>query len=331
MYLFAIATLGSSAWAYSKYEADKQKSILGSAAFVPYTLKAAVPVSSTSSIFTFVPKATDGDFLEVHHLHGQGIWSAEVKQPQLQIAREYTPLPLSDGAKERFGPNALQFLIRKEIRGEVSGWIHKLPIGADISIRGPRSQYALPDGVDEVLFLAGGTGIAPALQLAHSLLDFKKSKENIKMHIMWANRRREDCVGGISDTQKTKGWFRWWPQSQPVDPALEQPVHKSHLVVELESLKLRLGGRLNVGYFVDDEGSFINMKALKPVLAASNPTGESGVALPRKNRLILISGPDGFVAYLAGPKLWQGRQEGQGDLAGLLKEAEKLGWKVWKL
>ena len=304
---------------------------MDSVAFVPYTLEDAVLVSSTSSIFTLVPKATDGDPSKVHHPHQHGVWSVEIKQPQLQIAREYTPLPSSDGAKERFGSDALQFLIRKEIRGEVSGWIHNLPIGAEVSIRGPRSQYALPEDVDEVLFLAGGTGIAPALQLAHSLSDLKNSKKNLKMHIMWANRRREDCVGGISDTQKTNGWFGWWPQSQRVTPALEQSDNKLYVVDELESLKLQLGGRLKVDYFVDDEGSFINMKALKPALAASNPTYESGAVLPRKNRLIFISGPDGFVAYLAGPKSWQGRREAQGDLTGLLKEAEQLGWKVWKL
>ena len=296
--------------------------------FAPYTLADVVPVSSTCSTFTLIPKATGGDESKSQIPQHTDIWSVEIKQPQLQIARKYTPIPLSKVARESFGPGALQFLIRREIHGEVSGWLHKLPIGSEIEIRGPRGQYALPDDADGVLFIAAGTGIAPALQLAHSLSESKNSKKIPKMHVMWSNRRREDCIGGISDTKTTSSWFGSWFWSQRTDRALEQSSPRCDIVNELEDLKTQFDDRLKVDYFVDEEESLISIEALKPVLTSW------GAALSDQNQLILVSGPEGFVAWLAGPEGGQTTHKTHGDgevPKGLLNIAERQGAKIMKL
>ena len=51
----------------------------------------------------------------------------------------------------------------------MSTYLHRLPIGATIELRGPHVEYQIPSEVKNVIFVAGGTGIAPALQVAHAM------------------------------------------------------------------------------------------------------------------------------------------------------------------
>ncbi|KAK9324911.1 hypothetical protein V1517DRAFT_316057 [Lipomyces orientalis] len=172
---------------------------------------------------------------------GSRVWSVEVKQPDLQISRKYTPLPMyyvlglrpvteedaTDAESEKeirkmllertallrmVGDNEsdeakLVLLVRKYDDGEVSRWLYSRPVGSRIQLRGPHMEAELPTSVHprsitnlkrrykehkaedtprlrrpmldnpskmspelhpdarDILFFAGGTGIAPALQL----------------------------------------------------------------------------------------------------------------------------------------------------------------------
>jgi hypothetical protein len=89
----------------------------------------------------------------------RGPWSVEIKQPQLQIARSYTPLPPSEDDQ----PGDLRFLIRREQKGEMSGYLWGLKEGDTMWLRGPKQEYELGEEISDVVFVAGGTGIAPAL------------------------------------------------------------------------------------------------------------------------------------------------------------------------
>ena len=332
--ILTVCVLGFTVLAYfdRHHGSHNQNAAQESNIFVSYTLADTAPVSSTTSIFTIVPKAQSDNPAHSEGLDYHGIWSVEIKQPQLQIAREYTPLPHLEGTEQELPPAALRFLIRRELHGEVSGWIHNLPIGAEITVRGPKNRYSLSDNVTEVLFLAGGTGIAPALQLLHGILDSKSgSKAFPKVHIMWANRRRDECIGGVNDTPIPTGWSEIWSLTRRSIPAIKPEKHEPVVVKELEDLKARFKGKLKVDYFVDEEGSFINLDTLKPTLTTQNRNAGVEADSPEKNRLILISGPDGFVNYFAGPKQWKGGREEQGELGGILGNFSRLGWKVWKL
>lgn len=143
--------------------------------------------------------------------NGKKLWSVEVKQPEIQVVRRYTPLPmyymqglegkallrLLGGIEEDEGRMVL--LVKKYNDGEVSRWLHRMPVGSIIELRGPfvghRFPYSpidnaagefrqtmedlpsrlrvepeqLPEklGVpapENIAFFAGGTGIAPVLQ-----------------------------------------------------------------------------------------------------------------------------------------------------------------------
>lgn len=271
-----------------------------------------------------------------------------MKQPQLQIARAYTPLPpshvLSANASE--GAQDLRFLIRKELKGEVSGYLHNLPDGARVEFRGPTIEYILPKDVEEVMFVAGGTGIAPALQVAHSLLEAATESQvdsKPRIHILWACRKREDCLGGSSHSQgqqKTTSGSVWSTMlgssgTTPVEQGVTSSVRKNQIVEELEALKTRHPGQISVDYFVDEEKKFIGVDSIRSLITPT-PSQLQTDLYPNEKRsqdknLILISGPGGFVDYYAGPKKWESGKEVQGKLGGVLGRLNLHGWQVWKL
>lgn len=177
---------------YCAFSDQASPAALDQAVFSPFTLISKEQVSSTSSIFTLVSARSTSQSLGLDKLWRLGVWSIQAKQPQLQIARSYTPLPpWSDQSPRETGAEVLRVLIRHEVNGEVSGYLHRLPLGATIDLRGPNMEYTLPEDVNEILFLAGGTGIAPGLQVAQALVDRMTERgTRAKMRILWANRKR---------------------------------------------------------------------------------------------------------------------------------------------
>jgi len=260
----------------------------------------------------------------------RAIKSVLFKQPQLQIARAYTLLPAEPGQS----PDELRFLIKRERGGEVSSYLHRLETGAEVEIRGPNAEYTLPEErVRKVVFIAGGTGIAPALQAAKAV-----RADEADVHILWANRHREDCEGGKSDTLSAQtswsetfaGWFS--PFSTPGKDAKAQDTAverrpKSEIVRRLEALKREGQGRVAVDYFVDDEERFIKpVEATTLVRASFSPE-----AKPDGKNLLFVSGPEGFVNAWAGPKEWRDGNELQGPLGGVLSKLDLRDWEVVKL
>ncbi|KAF2128866.1 hypothetical protein P153DRAFT_27297 [Dothidotthia symphoricarpi CBS 119687] len=296
--------------------------------FTPYTLVDKQPVSSTSAIFTLRHRHGAPEPESVREAWKRSTWSVQIKQPQLQIARAYTPLPpTSDGEGK---DEDMRLLIRQETGGELSTYLHRLPEQSTIELRGPNTEFELPDGINEVLFLAGGTGIAPAMQVAYIL----EGRPESTMRILWANRRREECVGGVSDgagsiTSKS-GWKGFFGSS---DSTAQQPLsdtnngqEKGIMVKELDTLKARSKAAtrdLSVQYFVDEEKSVIRSGDVAKMIHES--PGEKG------SRVIMVSGPDGFVEYWAGRKLWVDGREAQGPLRGVLGKMNLKDWKVIKL
>lgn len=292
--------------------------------FHPFTILSKEPVSPTSSIYTLrpsLPPPTDSD--PYAPLWARGIWSVEFKQPQLQIARRYTPLPPT--VTEQPGvPGDLRFLIRREQNGEVSGYLDRLRIGAIVEIRGPKVEFEVPQEVSEVVFLAGGTGIAPALQVVCTLLEMREG-EGTKVRILWANRRREECVGG-----RRAGKRSWWSWGHSVaEDAPNEPPNR--IVKELQGLEKRYEGRVRVEYMVDEEGSFTGKSDILRATRDSLKSEEGAVLANPGKKLLLISGPDGFIDFYAGPREWEDGKLGQGRLGGLLGGLGLVDWTVVKL
>ena len=326
---------------YTIYGYQNRKLRPDTKTFLPFVLQSKDSVSSTSSIFTLAADFASTDDDDYSNVWDQGIWSVQVKQPQLQIARSYTPLPPIhvDEDKDKNRTKHLRFLIRQEPQGEVSSYIHNLPLGASISLRGPHLEYVIPQDVDEVLFIAGGTGIAPGLQAVYTLLEYREPvRSNLKIHILWANRRKDEVPSAISNTVNlsTSGFSMWRTLfgASPLsvrDDSLPEPLQAS-LVEEIEIMKSRYKEKLIVDYFIDEDGSYITENVLKRCLTnLKNTASENEENSPLGRKLVLISGPEGFIKHFAGPKVWAGGRETQGSLGGVLKAINPNHWEVWKL
>lgn len=354
--------VGGLAWRHHASKRNESADGLHPQNFSAYTIAAREPVSSTSSIFTLHAQHHTGH-QDLKHVWQRGVWSVEVKQPQLQIARAYTPLPPWPSAvpepaattcppstssqatpaaanededdDDAHSSRTISLLIRREPSGEVSNYLHRLPVSSTVELRGPHVEFEVPHDTTDVLFIAGGTGIAPALQVAHALMTRESNDASIR--ILWANKSREECVGGKSDggagghsNGGNGGWKRWIglgqnPKSEEYMSAQEQEGKKGAIVQELEALKKHVGpdGRLRVEYYVDEEGSFIRPAHVSRHLSEAH--GKQGT------QLIMISGPDGFVDYWSGRKVWAEQGEVQGPLRGALSKMDLKSWKVWKL
>ena len=291
--------------------------------FAPFILESRERVSSTSAILNLLSLPKGLNTTIVSEAWKKGVWSVDVMQPELQISRPYTPLPPTDGME----PEQLRLFVRQEPQGEVSSFLHKIYRGTIVNLRGPKIEYEIPENVDEILFLAGGTGIAPALQVVHTLFNhrIKSTEDGPELRILWANRRREDSIDGFDSSLDQQA------QARPVPNSLKLTSKPSQnpLIEEVESLRARHGGKVIVDYLIDEEGSYITETLLRTYLGGIDQTvNQDGT--PR-TKIILVSGPEGFVDAFAGPKRWQGGEEIQGPLGGLLKKIDPQGWQIWKL
>ena len=384
--------------------------------FHPFEIVAKQRVSSTCSVFTLKSQSQsrDASSNSYHELlrdawaNKVGVWSVQIKQPQLQIVRSYTPLPPLNrlhGEDEDGNSTELRFLIRREPHGEVSSYLHNLPLGATVHIRGLDIEFEIPKNIDDILFLAGGTGIAPALQVAHCLIERRRKSITStltgdgfdsgflvpKMHILWANRRREDAMGGVNSTCTSTGsnikgflstaqegstswswswsWRRFfWAAAKHQPAQLELAQEKQHesslpsppssppaslaftTIAEIDRMKREARGQITSDYFIDEEGTYITQDLLKTYLSSKNrekqhqqqqqldSQGQDQDQAPISKGLIMISGPDGFIAHHAGAKAWGRGGQLQGPLGGILKEIlldseafSSQWWDVWKL
>ncbi|KAF2710692.1 hypothetical protein K504DRAFT_465755 [Pleomassaria siparia CBS 279.74] len=346
------SALGGAAYRFTQSRPAEES--LNPHSFTRYTLVHKEAVSSTNAIFTLRNRAGDADRESLKDGWKPKVWSVQVKQPQLQIARAYTPLPLITDAPldgDDSEPDDVRFLIRREEGGEVSNYLHRLADESTVELRGPKTECELPDEMTEVIFLAGGTGIAPAMQVAHAL----GQRPGSRMHILWANRRREECVGGMSDEVEMdtviaakSSWWRnlLWSESAAVQvpPLVDTPDRPTPgvIVQELQALKRQSISHtrgLTVQYYVDEEKTFIKPEDVVKRLNKGNPDGGGGDDdddgddddNDNGTKVIFVSGPTGFLEYWAGKKLWVGGQEVQGPLGGVLAHIDLRGWSVYKL
>ncbi|KAH0609737.1 uncharacterized protein H6S33_012283 [Morchella sextelata] len=266
-----LTTLAAGTYTYTTTRTPT--STLNPHTFTPYTLTTKTPISAgptPTSIFTLTPTSPSPPLPFT-----TGILSLQIKQPQLQIARPYTPLPPPPEKDD----GTIRLLIKREPGGEMSRYLYSLPEGAAVELRGPQVDYVYTpsdlSGERKIVFFAGGTGIAPALQVASSLLGGEGGKGKGRAEILWAVRRREETGGAMADeVARLAG---------RVDP---------------EGV-----GRLVVRVFVDGEGGI----GVRDVEAAVGGGAR-----------VFVSGPEGFIGWIAGPKGFRDGREEQGPVGGMV-------------
>ncbi|KAI5849639.1 hypothetical protein DFP73DRAFT_509715 [Morchella snyderi] len=269
-----------SAAAYATTTTTTPPSTLNPSTFTPYTLTTKTPISAgptPTSIFTLTPRSPSPPLPLA-----TGILSLQIKQPQLQIARSYTPLPPAhdpDPASSDTSDGTIRLLIKKEPGGEMSRYLYSLPEGATVELRGPHTDYTYTardlSGERRAVFFAGGTGIAPALQVASALLGGEGGNGKGRAEILWAVRRREETLGAMAD-------------------------EVARLVGRVDPEGV---GRLVVRVFVDGEG-VIGVRDVEAALG--------------DGARVFVSGPEGFIGWIAGPKDFRDGSEQQGPVGGMI-------------
>ena len=259
------------------------------------------------------------------------IWSVELKQPHLQIARRYSPVPAVDAPPISADNSeaALQLYISGQHGGEMTRYLSNLSPGSELEVRGPFVEYETAEPLQQLLLIAGGTGIAPLLQAADRALQMP----DCRVQILWANRYSDACVGaGVEPPIRSFAILDYLKGITAVLRSEVRPVSQAEairLVTNLNCLQEQYPGRLTVRYFVDEEKSHISASTIRSSLERAAVSTRSYSGRPTGRQLIMVCGSDGFVEHIAGPK----PAIGQGPLGGLLAQAEVIrqGWSVWKL
>ncbi|KZL69371.1 oxidoreductase FAD-binding domain-containing protein [Colletotrichum tofieldiae] len=301
--LFAIGGVAwDSQWLFPSTPASTdpaEQTILGSARkFIPFAVVAREQVSPTSFILTLkAPTSSPPSVASLWKVFD--LWCVEVKQPQIQVAREYTPLPPPPGSADE---DTLRLYVRAVRGGEVSTYLSRLSPpsldggpGDTVELRGPHGEFDLSSRLggrgDRVVFLAGGTGIASALQAAHAVLPLPGAPS---MTIFWAVRSRDEIQQRGSTLQtkspQTASWWSWNPFSKRSADGFGSDIRAEALTTEVKdpspvsrellALKERYGDRLDIRVVIDQEGTAVRDSDLAAALTQPGPERPSNPSPP---------------------------------------------------
>ncbi|KAI9778350.1 MAG: mitochondrial peripheral inner membrane protein [Geoglossum umbratile] len=293
--------------------------------FTPFTLTARQPIGpGTSALFTL--QDPTGDTWPRIWDAGR-VYSVHVAREEMGVWRKYTPIPLpppgSETSQTTPGDNSMprdiHLLISPNPSGCVSPHLHSLPLGSRVLVRGPYTEYTIPPEVDEVVFLVGGTGIACAVQAVRGLLE-----RGAKVRILWAVR------DGRAPEERKRWLFGGGP-SLPHQGDEENPI-----LAHLRHLKTLHPTALTMTTHIDHAPSALNPATLLPLVSPPPPPSPSPSPSPSPKKLILVTGPPGFVEHWAGAKARDSvERAAQGGVGGVLGRALAKqgggGWAVWKL
>lgn len=362
----AILALGGVAY-YLLTPSTPQSTTLNKDTFVPYTVISRENISPTTFIVT--AQTQNPENASTYLKPGSGEWrfpqwSVEFKQPEVQIARHYTPLPPLEGEDTASGN--LRFYVRAVPGGEMSSYLGRLSVGRQLWLRGPHSGFDIANRLGHqkhVVFLAGGTGIVPGMQVANAVLG---ADATARVNLLWAIRKNEELQSHVPQTKRS--WWGFLAGSQTslrdVGDDIQSP---SAIGRELAALKARYGDRLAIKVAVDEDRTFIQERDIQAAISSvpgshtwpadescrfhsqlmhtvssefEEPGGSCQCNAPIDNTgksLILVSGPEGFVSHLSGPKAWVQGIETQGAVGGLIGKMQrsdqslKNNWIVLKL
>lgn len=282
----------------------KVKGVLNGESFVPFKVVSTERTSPTTFILTVsapAPHQADNAAL-IQDAWSHGLWSVEIKQPQLQIARNYTPLPpavaatVGDVGDGTSATAQLRFLVRRYDGGEMSTYLSRLRSGDEVWLRGPHPGFDVATRLgaagERVVFLAGGTGVAPALQVARHLLSLRRGgveDGKLSMEIIWASRSRADCAGCPRLLRQDGGrgfWGRLASVTGGSGPAADQDVEGiQHPVVrelrELQAAYRSRGHELEFRCVADDEaGAISGADVTRAIERSRTPLPSTAVGLP---------------------------------------------------
>lgn len=321
--------IGASTLGYYCHSVLRQENVqeLSPNHFVPYRISHKTDVDSSHFILELTPLQKQNVNLW-SQMGSEHLWAIEIKQPEIMVVRSYTPLPLQfdedhqklkaipDGSN---GDGKFILYVKQYGNGEVARWLHRLPLGHTIDVRGPFVEFELPTYEEEIsrnrdfLFhdqlssiedkfkyqpfdiamFTAGTGIVSALQLL-----LTESPLRGKMYLWYS-------CGSIDELGPLKPFLYKLHRYGRIDLQMlesskeSNPVERLHKIWERIPLPTNYSGPSNYG-------------------------GPNKIAGPV---LALVCGPEKYITDIAGPRI----NLAQGPIGGMLKAK---GWNernVYKL
>lgn len=295
--------------------------------FIPYKISHKLDIDSSHFILELTPLQKQKVNLW-SQMGSEHLWSVEIKQPEIMVVRNYTPLPLQiDESRQELkaipdgsnGDGKFVLYVKQYGNGEVARWLHRLPLDHTIEVRGPFVEYELPryegeisrnrdflfdDQVSstqekfkyqpfDIAMFTAGTGIVSALQLL-----LTESPLRGKMYLRYSCRSIDELgpLGPFLHRLQTYG---------RIDLQVLESSKESNTVKRLKNI----------------------WKQIPSPTKYSGPTNYVGSNKIASPVLALVCGPERYIADIAGPRI----NLAQGPVGGMLKAK---GWNeenVYKL
>ncbi|KAI5289913.1 NADH-cytochrome b5 reductase [Ascosphaera aggregata] len=169
---------------------SKPRKVLKPTEFQNFALKEKTIVTHNAAIYRFsLPKPTDILGLPI----GQHISLAATPEGATkEIMRSYTPIS-SDEDKGYF-----DLLVKSYAQGNISKHLATLRIGDTIKVRGPKgAMIYTPNMCRHIGMIAGGTGIAPMLQIIKAIIKGRPRNggdDTTQIDLIFANVNAEDIL-----------------------------------------------------------------------------------------------------------------------------------------
>ncbi|ELU40317.1 cytochrome-b5 reductase [Rhizoctonia solani AG-1 IA] len=169
--------LGIGAYIYADKTEVKPKKPLVSALdkdnFKEFAVKKVEPYNHNTANFTLELPAGEATLLPVS---GLVYLKASESDPNATIGRPYTPV--SDPQKE----GEVTFVIKRYDTGKLTPYLHNLKPGDKVSVKGPIVKRPWKNNeFEEVVLIAGGSGITPMYQLLTHALAQPEDKTKFKL------------------------------------------------------------------------------------------------------------------------------------------------------
>ncbi|CDO54300.1 hypothetical protein DV495_000139 [Geotrichum candidum] len=179
----AYAILVTAALASLKFYRGRPKQIIFPDQFTEFPLIDKVPVSHNAHIYRFaLPRSTDTLGLPT----GQHI-TVTATIDDKEVSRSYTPI--SNNQDE----GHFELLVKHYPEGKISGYLNSLNLQQTIKVKGPKGKMVYqPNMVKHIGMIAGGTGIAPMLQVLSTIV--RDPHDVTRVSLIFANVTEEDIL-----------------------------------------------------------------------------------------------------------------------------------------
>ncbi|OWB59691.1 hypothetical protein B5S31_g1228 [[Candida] boidinii] len=148
-------------YSYFNVDEDEDPRLLAKDKFLPYLVTYKKQIDKDHFIIELTRKKRGKNLFnpqsKVQMFDGKKFWSVEIKQPDINIVRNYTPLPLYVAGIDPDTEEPLFRLVRNEHeegkfilyikkygQGEMTRWLSNLNLLAEVELRGPFEEYKFP-------------------------------------------------------------------------------------------------------------------------------------------------------------------------------------------